>query len=299
MSASLSNATVLITGADGFTGVYLRKRLEKAGVFVVALNADLRDKGAIVSQLQARTIDYVVHLAAISFVPNGSDLDVYAVNLFGTQNLLEALSETQKSLKKVIVASSANVYGRKQISHLDESECPEPVNHYGISKLAMEHMAVQFRDRFPVLITRPFNYTGIGQAEHFLVPKMVSSFIRRSESIELGNIDIARDFSDVRWIVEAYYELLRSPIHEGVFNLCSAHAVSLRSILETLESLSAHTLRIETNPAFVRANEIAVLHGDNEKLFAALPDLMKPISIEETLLWMLQNPSKPFHPSAE
>jgi nucleoside-diphosphate-sugar epimerase len=284
--ASLSNTTVLLTGANGFTGRYVHRALEDAGAHVVVLDADLRNRDAIIAQLESHTIDYVIHLAAISFVPHGSDLDIYAINLFGTQNLLEALSQTQKFLKKVVLASSANVYGNTKVPYIDESQCPAPVNHYGFSKLSMEHMAALYRDRFELLITRPFNYTGHGQAEHFLVPKIISHFQRRAECIELGNIDVSRDFSDVRWIAQAYCALLLSP-KQGTFNLCSSRAVSLRHIIESLELLSSHTLRIEINPAFVRSNEIEILQGSNTSLYAALPELIKPIPIEETLAWML------------
>lgn len=286
--ASLSDAVVLLTGADGFTGRYVSLALKEKGASVVTLSADLRDRDAIIAELVFQPIDYVIHLAAISFVPHGSDLDVYAVNLFGTQNLLEALKQTQQSLKKVIIASSANIYGNAQISYIDELQCPAPVNHYGISKLAMEHMASQYNEFFDLLITRPFNYTGVGQADHFLIPKIVSHFTRSASTIELGNIEIARDFSDVRWIAEAYCALLSAPIQHGIFNLCSAHAISLRQIIEILNRLTSHTIRIEVNPAFVRSNEIAVLQGDNRKLYTALPELIKPIMIEETLSWMLE-----------
>ena len=92
MPASLSNTTVLLTGADGFTGRYLQPALEEVGARVVALNADLRDGDSIINEVESLTIDYVIHLAAMSFVPHGSDLDVYAMNVFGTQNLLEVLA---------------------------------------------------------------------------------------------------------------------------------------------------------------------------------------------------------------
>jgi nucleoside-diphosphate-sugar epimerase len=88
VSASLSDATVLLTGADGFTGRYLERFLKEAGAIVVSLKADLRDMEAIRAELAPLRIDYVIHLAAISFVPHGTGMEVYEVNLFGTQNLL-------------------------------------------------------------------------------------------------------------------------------------------------------------------------------------------------------------------
>lgn len=285
--ASLSNTTVLLTGADGFTGRYLQPALEEVGARVVALNADLRDRDAIINELESLTIDYVIHLAAISFIPHGSDLDVYAINVFGTQNLLEALSQTQTSVKKVILASTSNVYGNAAEIPISEMLCPAPTNHYALSKLSMEHISVLYADRFGIIITRPFNYTGVGQAEHFLIPKIVDHFARKAPILELGNIDVSRDFSDVRWIVGAYVALLTSEITEGTFNLASGTHRTLRSVIDSLASISGHILEIKQNPAFIRSGEIEILCGSVQKLYDLIPMLPRPIALDETLSWML------------
>ncbi len=296
MPASLSDATVLLTGSDGFTGRYLERLLKEEGAVVVPLKADLRDAQALVEELRPLRLDYVVHLAAITFVPHGSDLEVYAVNLFGTQNLLEALVQTQSSVRKVILAGTSNVYGNADRIPIDESLCPAPTNHYAISKLGMERIASLYVDRLNVLITRPFNYTGTGQAEHFLIPKIVSHFARKAPFIELGNIDVERDFSDVRWIVQVYAQMLRSVLPPGVYNLASGNSVSIRSLIDELSRLSGHTLEVRQNPAFMRAGEIAVLRGSCQKLYEAIPSLPLPIPMEQTLSWMLTNTSEDMVP---
>lgn len=287
MPASLSNTTVLLTGADGFTGRYVQAALVKEGAQMVTLHADLRDPAALIEELSFLRIDYVIHLAAISFIPDGSDLDVYAINLFGTQNLLEALSQTQKSVKKVILASTSNVYGNAVEIPISEMLCPAPTNHYALSKLSMEHISALYADRFGIIITRPFNYTGVGQGQHFLIPKIIDHFARKVPILELGNIDVSRDFSDVRWIVGAYVALLTSEITEGTFNLASGTHRTLRSIIDSLESISGHTLEIKQNPAFIRSGEIEVLCGSVQKLYALIPMLPRPIALDETLSWML------------
>ncbi len=290
MSVSLFNTTVLVTGADGFTGRYVRAELSSRGAVVYPLRADLRDLTALKDELSGKTIDYVIHLAAISFVPHGTDMDVYAINLFGTQNLLEALRHTSPSLKKVILASSANIYGNATLSSIDETLCPAPVNHYGISKLAMEHMAMQFKNDFDLMIARPFNYTGVGQADHFLIPKIVSHFTKKASTIELGNIDVARDFSDVRWIAQAYGDLLVGPAQTETVNLCSAQAYTIREIIRMLERITEHTVEIIQNPAFMRAGEISYLRGNSDKLHTLAPTLPPPVSMYETLKWMSLHP---------
>lgn len=292
MPASLSDATVLLTGSDGFTGRYLERLLKDAGAVIVPLKADLRDAQALVEELRPLRLDYVVHLAAITFVPHGSDLEVYAVNLFGTQNLLEAVVQTQSSVRKVILAGTSNVYGNADRIPIDESLCPAPTNHYAISKLGMEHIAALYADRLNILITRPFNYTGAGQAEHFLIPKIVSHFAHKAPFIELGNIDVERDFSDVRWVAEVYLRMLESAIAPGVYNLASGTSVSIRTLIEELSRQSGHTLEIRQNPAFMRSGEIAMLRGSCKKLYEAIPSLPLPIPMEQTLSWMLAEASK-------
>ena len=132
--------------------------------------------------------------------------------------------------------------------------------------MAMEFMARTWCDRFPIVIVRPFNYTGPGQDENFLVPKIVSHFRRRTQTIELGNLDIFRDFSDVRDVARAYADLMVSDATSDVFNVCSGNAYSLQQIIDWAAEITGHTIAVRVNPAFVRKNEIARLQGDNSKL---------------------------------
>src|SRR3974390_2344033 len=206
--------TALLTGANGFTGRYLEPALQLRGYQVARLDSDgdvpcdLTDRATVErTVLQARP-SVVVHLAAVTFVAHGDPEDFYRVNVLGTLNLLQALTKLRQAPVMVIIASSANVYGTPDVGMLEESMCPAPVNHYANSKLAMEHMVRTWFNRLPIVITRPFNYTGPGQADHFLVPKIVKHFKERAPVIELGNLHVSRDYSDIEDVVSAYAALL-------------------------------------------------------------------------------------------
>jgi len=291
--------TVLITGLRSFTGHYLGAALRARGARVVGLvqgipqgadeiACDLTDAQAVRAAVAQVRPTHVVHLAALSFVGHADARAFYDVNLFGTLNLLEALAGLGAPPNKVLIASSANVYGAPGVEVISEAVCPAPVNHYACSKLAMEHMVRTWMDRLPIVMTRPFNYTGVGQDEKFLIPKIVSHFKRRAPVVELGNLDVARDFSDVRDVVDAYTALLDGPVQGEVFNICSGKAVALREVIAAMNALAGYAIEVRVNPAFVRANEIPVLRGSHEKLTQAT-GFAPRFALNDTLYWMLNS----------
>jgi len=238
---------------------------------VYALQANLTDKSAVNDEVAKAQPDAVVHLAAISFVGHADESAFYAVNVVGTTNLLAALAALRVRPCSVLLASSANVYGNCDTSPITEAQSPAPVNHYAMSKLAMEHMAWTFLDRLPIVITRPFNYTGPGQAQQFLIPKLVSHFAHKAEQIELGNLHVEREFNDVRMVCKAYLALLEHGVPGQIYNVCSGQPFNLKHVINTLEKLSGHSMAIKVNPAFVRVNEVHRLCGSPEKLAACCP----------------------------
>lgn len=293
--------TVLITGIDGFTGTHLSVALRATGFKVVGLSnvvdnardnvfqCDLLDKVRLQNILTKIQPDYVIHLAAISFVGHGNAEDFYRVNVVGTMSLLEVLSELDKKPSKVLIASSANIYGTPDVVSIDESVQPLPVNHYATSKLAMECMVRTMFNRLPIVITRPFNYTGAGQAEQFLIPKIVSHFKRKEKVIELGNLNISRDFSDVRSVCQTYLKLLEQPAAIGqTFNICSGKVYSLREVLSFMAEIAGYEIEVKVNPDFVRQNEIKRLAGSNKHLHETIGVQQYP-TIEETLRWMYES----------
>lgn len=297
-AASRSEAPrALITGLGGFTGDYLAQSLRAAGyrVFGTAHGAeatgsdmyrvDLCDRTALAQVVADVQPDVVAHLAAIAFVAHGDADAMYRTNVVGTRNLLEALANLENRPKAVLLASSANIYGNAAVEVIDESVEPNPANDYAVSKLAMEYMSRMWCDKLPIVVARPFNYTGVGQSPQFLLPKIVSHFQRGERVIELGNIDVERDFSDVRRVVDAYRRLLQLAPAGGVFNVCSGRAVSLKAVIAMMEQIAGYPIEMRVNPAFVRANEVRRLQGDGARLQAAVGPL-EDIPLESTLRWM-------------
>lgn len=279
---------ILLTGANGFTGLFFRSVAEAAGHQVVALQTDLTLKAALHEEVQQAAPDTVVHLAAISFVGHADDTAFYAVNVVGTMNLLAGLAALPVKPTKVLLASSANVYGNCDASPIAETQPPAPVNHYAMSKLAMEHMARTYLDRLPIVFSRPFNYTGPGQTPNFLIPKLVSHFAKRASTIELGNLHVEREFNDVRMVCDAYLALLTRGEPGEVYNVCSGLPYTLEHVIALLTSITGHTMDVQVNPAFVRANEVHRLCGSPDKLLTCTGPL-KSYSIESTLEWMLKS----------
>jgi nucleoside-diphosphate-sugar epimerase len=249
---------------------------------------DLLDYSGLCRVVEDFKPTHVVHLAAVSFVAHGDASAIYQVNVIGTRNLLEALVGSGIFIQKVIVASSANVYGNTVAGRLDETSDLNPANDYGVSKVAVEYLARTYMEKLPIVVTRPFNYTGVGQHEKFLIPKIVRHFRERKAVIELGNIDVWRDFNDVRSLVAAYSGLLHKSEPGKAYNIASGNTWSLRQIIAVCEEVTQHSIEIKVNPAFVRENEVKSLCGDIGKLSALLPD-WKPVPLTETLSWMLDD----------
>lgn len=289
----------LITGLRGFTGHYMERELLDAGyrVFGTAMPGedtapdvfavDLCDRAAVAAVVEQVQPDVVVHLAGIAFVGHGDAEQIYRVNVAGTRNLLEALAASTRPPSAVLLASSANIYGNASVPFIDENVTPAPANDYAVSKLAMEYMARLWMDRLPVIIARPFNYTGRGQSESFLLPKIVAHFRRKAPQIELGNLAIARDFSDVRMVAHSYRGLLAAAPAGEAFNICSGRSHSLSGVIDMMSEIAGYRIEVRVNPAFVRANDVLTLTGDNTKLAGVIGSVQtRPLS--ETLRWMYE-----------
>lgn len=283
---------LLVTGAHGFTGRHFVKAAHDYGHEVIALQADLTDPKAVKQEVLQAAPEAVVHLGAISFVGHADTSAFYKVNVIGTLNLLDALAALAQPPRSILLASSSNVYGNCEQSPITEEQPPAPVNHYAMSKLAMEYMAKTYLDRLPLFFVRPFNYIGPGQEESFIIPKLVAHFSRRAKIVELGNIEVEREFNDVRFVCEAYLQLLNKAEPREVYNICSGKPVTLKSVLELLGQITKHQLQIKINPVFARSNEIHRLCGSPAKLHSVVGNILLP-TLNDTLDWMLSDAKTP------
>ncbi len=164
---------------------------------------------------------------------------------------------------------------------------PKPINHYGVSKFAMEQIVSNYFGKLPIIVTRPFNYTGVGQSLKFLIPKIVYHYKNRLPSIELGNLNVSREFNDIRFVVEVYKRLLQTKIDGEVVNIASNRPIKLLKIIDIMNELAGYKIDVRVNPKFVRENEIISLSGSTEKLKTII-EIPRNYTIQETLRSMFE-----------
>jgi GDP-4-dehydro-6-deoxy-D-mannose reductase len=312
---------ILITGITGFVGGYLARALargEEGGgpeapnvvgtSFPQAPPAssgnifylDLRVEGDVRDLVRRVRPEWVFHLAAVSNVRSSwqARRDTLETNVLGTHNLLEAV-RLEAPRARVLFVSSSDVYGvaAEGDAPLAEDRSFRVTNPYAYSKAAGEMMCGFYEriEGLDIVIARPFPHTGPGQAPDFVCADWARQVVRieRGESepvLRVGNLDVRRDFSDVRDVVEAYVALMRKGRRGEVYNVCSGKALALREILDFLvgeagagaaagtQATSPGTrvagaaqtpaIRIEVDPAKLRKTDVPLLIGDNRKIVA-------------------------------
>jgi nucleoside-diphosphate-sugar epimerase len=144
--------------------------------------------------------------------------------------------------------------------------CPNPVNHYGLSKFAAEQIAKNFFDKFNIIITRPFNYTGLYQSTNFLVPKIVQAYKKYQKEIKLGNLDVIREINSVDFVCEVYKRLLEKDVKNVVVNIASKRGIHLKEIINLMNEIAGYEINVIQDERLIRKNEIKKLIGDNSLL---------------------------------
>lgn len=284
---------LLIIGIDSFTGKHLKLYMEKYDFDVYGtafkknenkiFKCDITKTSEIKNILEDLKPDYLINLAGVSFVETKDKEIFYKVNVLAVENILEAITNIKdyKPLK-VILVSSATIYGNQEQNILDENLIPNPINHYGISKLAMEQIAKTYFDKLNIIIARPFNYTGVEQSDNFLIPKIIKCFRDKKTEIELGNLNVKREFNDVTFVCEVYKKLFEANIKNEIVNIASNRIISLKDVIKNMNKISGYQINISVNPLFIRENEIINLSGSCNKLFSLIGEI-KQKDFYETL----------------
>jgi GDP-4-dehydro-6-deoxy-D-mannose reductase len=273
---------IVVTGESGFAGTWLGRELVGAGHEVVPLpGLDVTDRDGLVRSFGEVAPDAVAHLAAVSFAPDAAaDAEhAFAVNVGGTIHVLEAL-RTLPRRPAVLITGSSEVYGAPSPDDLPlrESSPLAPRTPYSLSKAAQESAGLAYaaRERWPLVVCRAFNHAGPGQRDVFVVPALARRVRDVADGAEreirAGNLDVRRDFSDVRDVVRAYRLLLEALVERRiepggrVVNVCAARSVAIRGILEELAGIAGIELVVRTDPALLRPNDPAEIVGDASEL---------------------------------
>lgn len=275
-------ARILVTGHGGFVGQTLLRWFPqsrwagRAEWLLAPQGLDIRDRASLEAWVTEAQPDHVLHLAAQSFVPAAfrDPAETLAVNLGGTLNLLQALAHIGFA-GRLLYVSSADVYGAvpAQAMPVTEERLPEPRNPYAVSKLAAETLCRQwhFSEGLDVVVARPFNHTGVGQDARFVLSGFAQHIARiaaglQAPQLEVGNLEVTRDFSDVCDILDAYLALFDAGRPGEVYNVCSGVERRLSDVLAGMLAHAGVQARIVTDTARLRPNEQVRMVGDNHKL---------------------------------
>jgi GDP-4-dehydro-6-deoxy-D-mannose reductase len=308
----------LVTGVSGFVGGHLCEHLVAEGDQVVGLSAsgkwppdaahlgrsvrierlDLIEAGEdeLADVLRRKQPEVIYHLAAQSN-PQQSVADprgTWALNLGGALNLLEAVKAS--GLKpRVILVSSGTCYGDPAPASIPVREdCPlRPNNPYAASKAAADLLGIQHHlaHGTDVIVVRPFNHAGPRQSPRYVLAALAAQVAEveagRKDVIEIGNLDVVRDFTDVRDVVRGYRLLAARGTAGEIYNLGSGRGTRIAEALDHLRSLAARPIAVRVDPARVRPVDLPLLVADASKLRAATG--WEPgYSIEQTLADMLE-----------
>jgi GDP-4-dehydro-6-deoxy-D-mannose reductase len=293
---------ILITGGTGFVGAHLIRFLQTQDneIFVLASGkptsqepgveyheADIRDAEGVRSLLREINPGQIYHLAGITAI-NVSWVQprlTYEVNVFGALNVFEAAMNLPLP-PRILNVSTSQVYA-PGAGALSEESPLRPASPYAASKAMAELLVAQYRDRETggIVTVRPFNHTGCGQAPNFVVSSIAKQFAEielglRPPKLSIGNINVGRDFTDVRDVVRAYALLLEKGRKSEVYNVCSGTPVLLSDIVLMFQRISGINIAMDVDPSKVRPAEVAEIYGNPGKL-QAVTGWLRKIALQE------------------
>ncbi len=301
----------LVTGVHGFAGTHLNNLLLQKDYEVFGIikpekdlklddhffAVDIQDFEGTKKVIADTAPDHIYHLAALTS-PARSFLnpsETVTTNISGQLNILEAVKQLGLLETKVLVVSSAEIYGAADENDLPLSESApiKPLSPYAISKVAQDFLGYQYKQAHNIktVIVRPFNNIGPQQAPIFVIPAFAKQIAEIEKGIKepvlkVGNLESRRDFTDVRDTVRAYELLMQKGESGEAYNIGSGKSYKISEILEMFLSLSDKEIVIEKDPALMRPGDIPELRCDYDKLHKATgwkPEIDIEKSLKDTL----------------
>ena len=275
---------VLIFGAGGFVGSYLCKEFLNNGYKVSGTDkgegtalppevdfykTDLMQADAVENLISRIQPDIIVNLAAISSVGASWNMPqtTMAINVIGALNIMEAARKSEQKPKILFVGSSEEYVISE--NPLDENTQLNANNPYGISKVTQEQFAKLYKEQYGLKIycVRPFNHTGVGQRDSFVLPSFCKQVAKIDKSgkdgkIQVGNLKVKRDFSHVKDVVRAYRMIVESDNCNQIYNVGSGNAYSLEDMLTYIIGLSDQNIEIEVDQNRIRPTDQPVICCD-------------------------------------
>jgi GDP-4-dehydro-6-deoxy-D-mannose reductase len=272
---------VLVTGADGFVGTHLVRALRARGDVVEACGGpgrpgalEITDAAAVLERIERFLPEAVVHLAGVSSVAWSLEHpeETHRVNVDGTANLLDGVRKASPRAR-VLLVGSGEEYGRiEHGARAAETMTLAPLSPYATSKMEAERLGRKAAsDGLAVVLLRPFNHLGRGQAQRFVMPSFARQLVaianeQRPAVVEVGDLSPVRDFTHVADVVEAYLLLLTHGVPREIYNVCSGEGLSIREALDVLQELAGTNAEIRVDPGRLRPTEIPWLVGDPSKI---------------------------------
>ncbi len=289
---------LFLFGDTGFIGKNVCEHFQRISKIKIYKSSDFKinimNRKAIDNAIRETMPDIVLNFSGMASIEPKDENVVYDINSFGFLNILESLKK-HKFKGSIFHTSSSYVY-QSSNGKLSEDSPTMPSTHYGCSKLLSEKFGFWFKNYFKVTVFRLFNIIGRKQKSHFFVPKIVKAFKEKDREITLGNLNLIRDFLDVRdfslilekIILGDNISLMEARGYE-IFNLCSGKGVRLSEVINTLEKITGNRIIIKEKKAFTTKNGFSsVSQIGSSKNFFEKYNFQQNYSLKDTLCWMLE-----------